>query len=212
MGIESFKLHQETAKITACGAGNSYCATNMKDDYDDNFKFDECDQQQSAHDYDKEFSYRFYVPKYQYKKCNPIGFTQCSNDANRIGPNTARQEAYLQGRGQVLGSRGCFASGLKFIPKDDIGAEDEEEEESKPHDMFFFPKTSRTNRSCFSYSEIDILDRLAPLPGAFEGRYEPLLGSQKALYGTTLSSSKQEGVSRSSAKYPEWSDMRGKYT
>jgi hypothetical protein len=212
MSIESFKLHEETAEKTACGPGKSYCATNLNDDFDDNFKFDKCDQQQSAHDEDKGFSYRFYVPNYQYKKCNPVGLTQCSNDANRIGPNTVRQEAYLQGRGQVLGSRGCFASGLKFLPKDDIGSDDEEKEKDDKHDMFFFPKNSRNNRSCFSYSEIDIQDRLAPLPGAFEGRYEPLIGSQKSLYGTTLSSTKQEGVSRSSAKYPDWADMRVKYT
>lgn len=211
---DPFMMRESTPKETACGPGDSYCANNIASAYDVNGRLSPCSQQQTASDLDKNYAYQVYVPKYRYARCDPIGLTQCSNGADRFGPKALRTEAYLQGRGQIIAARGCFASGVKFMPQE---LEEPEATEKKVIDMHFYSRSTRNRRSCDSLTEIDLLDRLAPLPGARQNPYSPMVGSSahsstNALYGTTQSAGKQEGMTRTNALHPSWGDLRQRYS
>lgn len=130
--------------------------------------------------------------------------------ASRFGPKKVAQESFLQGRGQVTGPRGCFSSGLKFLPEDQFTDDAPKE---KCHDMSLYPRTTHTKKSCGSLSEVDMSQRLRPLPGQYAGAFIPFIMDQQSLVPNVSDKSNSindKGITLGSKKYPNWGEMKEK--
>jgi hypothetical protein len=206
--ITPFELQQDTAEATACGPGDSFCSRALGSDFETTMRSDPCSIQTQASDDEKTSNYQFYRPKYLSRPSEGSGYITADTGATRFGPKKVAQESFLQGRGQVTGPRGCFASGMKFLPEDLF-------EEAPPkkgcHDMTLYSRSTQTKKSCGSLSEIDMSVRLRPLPGQYAGAFIPNIMSNESLVpNVTDTIGGAGGVTLSNKKYPSWEELRAK--
>ena len=169
---------------------------------------DPCSIQTSASDDEKRANWNFFLPSYRKKPCEGSGYHLCDT-TSRFGPRKVAQESFLQGRGQVTGSRGCFASGLRFLPKDVFP------EDQKPkgcHDMTLYARSTQTKKSCGSLSEIDMSQRLRPLPGQYAGAFVPFIDNPNSLVPNVTDElvPTSKGLTLSSKKYPSWAELKSR--
>lgn len=212
-----FELREGTAQDTGCGPGDSFCRRALNTDYETRMRSDPCSIQTNASDDEKTSNYYLWLPGYRKKPCESSGYQHCSTDTSRFGPRKVTQESFLQGRGQVTGPRGCFASGLRFLPKDEFDSAPK----TACHDMTLFPQNTQVKKSCGSVSEVDVDRRLRPLPGVFAGAFVPYIMSNESLvpnvtdrYGATADDGRggrgRVGVTLSTKKYPSWKEIKEK--
>lgn len=175
---------------------------------------DPCSIQTTASDSEKKSNYFMWLPQYRRRPCEGSGYHLCNTAASRFGPRKVAQESFLQGRGQVTGPRSCFASGLRFLPKDELLPEEEGRDDNKPkgcHDMTLFPRSTQVRKSCGSVSEIDMSQRLRPLPGTFAGAFVPfILDNNSLVPNVTDQFVPSSGVTLSSKRYPSWEEIKRK--
>jgi hypothetical protein len=171
-------------------------------------KSDPCSLQQTARDDEKTSNYILWLPNYKRKQCESSAYSQC-DATSRFGPQKVAQESFLQGRGQVTGPRGCFASGLRFLPKDvfptDAG-------EPQCHDMSLYPRQTASKKSCGSVSEVDMTARLRPLPGEYAGAFVPKILDRRSLVPNVLDRRVvlTKGITLGNKGYPSWTDIQKK--
>lgn len=212
---ESSARLAEAAGDTACGKGDSLCRRALRSQYDARLKAEPCAIQTSASDDRKISDYVMWLPKYRQSDCEGSGYVMCGNNASRFGPKKVSNESFLQGRGQVTGPRGCFASGIRFLPKED---EEQQPAKKKCHDMSLFARSTQVKKSCGSVSEVDVDQRLRPLPGGYAGAFVPHIMSR----GTPVPNITdqfpmpeverryQEPVTLGTKKYPSWDEIKEK--
>ena len=171
-------------------------------------KSDPCSLQQTARDDEKSSNYVLWLPTYKRTKCESSAYAQCDG-SSRFGPKKVAQESFLQGRGQVTGPRGCFASGLRFIPKDVFP---EDKPSAQCHDMSLYPRQTASKKSCGSVSEVDMSARLRPLPGEYAGAYVPKILDRRSLVPNVLDRliDLKEGVTLGTKGYPSWQEIEQK--
>ena len=183
-GLGSLHLEQATAEQTACGEGDTYCKLGINADFQTVPSMDRCAIQASAALDESVSNYVMWVPKYRQSQCEASGYVECGGpDGNRVGPRQILQESVLQGRGQVLGPKGCPGSQIKYLPEGDIFRK--EAPARKCHDMSLGQQT-RTKRSCGSVTEVDLSTRYQSLPQTFQGSYAPLTLSMGASPAPTI--------------------------
>ena len=207
-----FELREGTAQSTGCGPGDSFCRRALDSDYETRMLSDPCSIQTTASDNEKHSNYNMWVPQYKKRPCEGSGYHNCDG-TSRFGPRKVVQESFLQGRGQVTGATSCFASGLRFLPKDEFP-----EDPKKPkgcHDMSLFARNTKTRKSCGSVSEMDMTQRLRPLPGAYTGAFVPFIMDEKSLVPNVTDefvpgNKGGAGVTLSSKKYPTWGEIKSR--
>lgn len=159
---DPWNLQESTAEQTACGSDDTYCATSMETRYIDRFRQEPCAIQTSAAVNTRTSNYNLWLPEYKKQPAQNDAFL-LSDTSSRFGPTKVLQESFLQGRGQVTGSKECFASGLKYLPSDVFP--DNQPAKTCSSKMNLFPQPTVLRKSCGSLQEVDMLDRLRPLPG-----------------------------------------------
>lgn len=205
-----FELRDGTAQSTGCGPGDSFCRRALDTNYETQMRSDPCSIQTQASDNEKTSNYFLWLPQYKKRPCEGSGYHLCDN-SSRFGPRKVAQESFLQGRGQVTGPQGCFASGLRFLPKDEFP-------ESKPrgcHDMTLFARNTQVRKSCGSVSEIDMTMRLRPLPGSFTGAFVPSILNRNSLVPNVTDdfvpgNQSKKGITLSSKRYPSWREIKAR--
>lgn len=203
----SFELEEATAQDTACGNGSSFCRNSIDSNYQTRFRSDKCSIQTSAADEQKLSDYVMWLPNYKLHTCEGSGFRLCDT-TSRFGPNKVAQESFLQGRGQVTAGKQCFASGLRFLPEDEF-----KETTTKPkkcHDMTLFAQNTIARRSCGSVSEVDMTERIRPLPGIYAGAFVPLIFDKDSLVPNITDRLVPEGTTLSNKSYPSWADIKSR--
>ena len=87
------------------------------------------------------------------------------------------------------------------------------DQSQKPWDTHLYPQTTRGARADAAPStrgaplnEIDLLDRMKPLAGAFENQFSAF-GGMAAAKSRSAAPRFEEGVTLSSKKYPSFADM-----
>lgn len=201
----SFELKEDTAQDTACGDGSSFCRNSIDSSYQTRFRSDKCSIQTSANDNTKHSNYVMWLPDYKKHTCDGSGFHLCDT-TSRFGPRSVAQESFLQGRGQVAAGRECFASGLRFLPKDMF----DEKKPKKCHDMTLFAQNTISRRSCGSVSEMDMTERLRPLPGTYAGAFVPLILNKDSLVPNLTDRLVPEGTTLSNKSYPSWDEIKAR--
>jgi hypothetical protein len=200
---DSFEIKKDNAQNTACGRGSSFCRNSIDSSYQTRFKSDECSIQTSADANEKLSNYVMWLPDYKKKTCEGSGFHNC--DLNRFGSGEVSRESFLQGRGQTSAGRGCFASGLRFLPKDKFP-------ETKPKNSFqanpLFAQNTKSKRSCGSLAEMDMTVRLRPLPGTFNEAFVPFILSKDSLVPNLTDRLVPEGTTLSNKSYPSWDEIK----
>jgi hypothetical protein len=207
----SFELRDGTAQSTACGPGDSFCRRSIDSDYETQMKSDPCSIQTTASDDEKTSNYYLWLPQYRQKPCEGSGYHLCDT-TSRFGPRKVAQESFLQGRGQVTGPRSCFASGLRFLPQDEFP------EDPKPqgcHDMTLFARSTQVRKSCGSVSEVDMGQRLRPLPGSYTGAFTPFILESSSLVPNVTDqfvpgNEGRKGVTLSTKRYPSWEEIKAR--
>ena len=159
---------------------------------------------------DQTEDYVLWVPKYRRKACEGSGYLNCSADTERFGPQQVTQESFLQGRGQVTSNPSCTAGFVNYLPASQF----EEKKETKPMDMTLFAQPTTVPRSCGTITEVDIQNRIDPLPGAWQGSWSPFVGMQFAdpkadPRAPNLASQARKTVTLGSKnKYPDWGELK----
>lgn len=214
----------DSAELVGCGPGDSFCARALKSNYDTQLKRDPCSIVGAAVDDNAMSDYVLWLPEYKKRKCEGSGYHLC-NTSSRFDRKKVAQESFLQGRGQVTGPRGCFSSNLRFLPKSEFEEEDNEKQDNekpkeKCHDMTLFARSTRTRRSCGSVSEVDMTERMRPLPGEYAGAFVPFTQQRSLVPNITTDilrqrraqreDSLQEGVTLGNKKYPSWQEIKAK--
>ena len=168
-------------------------------------------------DNEKTSNYFLWLPQYRKRPCEGSGYHHCDSGSSRFGPSKVAQESFLQGRGQVTGPRGCFASGLRFLPKGEApeSKKSEQQQQRPPHDMTLFARSTQARKSCGSVSEIDMSSRLRPLPGSFAGAFVPFINKEESLVPNVTDefvpgSRGRKGVTLSSKRYPSWDEIKAR--
>lgn len=203
----------KAAEDTACGLGDSLCRRAIQGEHETRLKAEPCAIETAAADDRKISDYVMWLPKYRKFQCEGSGYLMCGNDASRFGPSQVNKESFLQGRGQVTGPRGCFASGLRFLPEDEFK---EAKSEPKCHDMTLFARSTQVKKSCGSVSEVDVNARLRPLPGGYAGAFIPDIMTRESLVPNitdrypSSNSDASEPVTLGTKRYPSWSDIKAK--
>ncbi len=200
----TFELRDATAQETACGPGDSFCRRALNTDYETRMKSDPCSIQTTASDDEKTSNYYLWLAPYRKKPCEGSAYALCDN-SSRFGPRKVAQESFLQGRGQVTGPRGCFASGLRFLPKEEFP---DDPQPKGCHDMTLFPRSTQVKKSCGSVSEVDMAARIRPLPGQYEGAFVPSILNRNSLVPNITDAYGSGGVTLSSKRYPSWGELR----
>lgn len=201
----SFDLEEDTAQDTACGDGSSFCRNSINSKFQTGFRSDKCSIQTSASDNTKHSNYTMWLPEYKKHTCEGSAFQMCDT-TSRFGPSKVTQESFLQGRGQVAAGRECFASDLKFLPKDVFP--DDSNKKPKCRDMTLFPQNTISRRSCGSISEVDMLTRIRPLPGQYQGAFVPVILNKDSLVPNISDKLIPEGTTLSNKSYPSWADIK----
>ena len=205
---EPFVPNRADVIRAGCGGSNTYCAASLETNYMNRFKMDPCDIEASASDNVRASNYNLYVPEYKMKECGDNAFSHCDT-TSRFGARKVLQESFLQGRAQVQGSRGCFASGIKFLAEDVFS--EKEGKASSASSMSLFAQPTQLKKSCGSISEMDMTSRLRPLPGISQGFSLGPGASLKGRVPTVLSNSRSFGKTRTlgdTNKYPEYADLK----
>jgi hypothetical protein len=200
----SFELKEDNAQNTACGDGSSFCRNSIDSSYQTRFRSDKCSIQTSADANEKHSNYAMWLPNYKKKTCEGSGFQNCDL-TNRFGPGEVSKESFLQGRGQTAAGRECFASGLRFLPKDKFP---EPKPKKSLHDMTLFAQNTISRRSCGSLSETDMTERLRPLPGTYNGAFVPFILSKDSLVPNLTDRLVPEGTTLSNKSYPSWNEIK----
>ena len=198
---EHLTTYDRGAQATACGEGNSFCQTAMRTAYDETLRNDSCAVESHTADQSKISSYYTWQPKYASKHVRGNAFLNVEADANRFAPKQVTQESFLQGRGQVTWNPRCGASELNYLPETVFPPPAKTE-----WDMSLFAQQSIVPRSCASITEVNMLDRLRPRPGAYEGAWTPFAGELRPASSRRV----EEGVTLASKTYPKFEDLRAR--
>lgn len=194
------------AQDLACGEDASFCKGAMKSSYQELMRNDSCAVKTYVSDNEQQFDYNMWQPSYANDVRRGSAFLNASNDTNRFAPKQVTQESFLQGRGQVSSNPNCKSGFLRYLPE---GVFDKEEpKERKPWDMHLFAQPTLVPRSCSSITELDIIKRMQPLAGAYEGRYTPLMGESSMTSGGKRKY--EEGVTLSTKKYVDFAETANK--
>lgn len=194
------------AQDLACGEDASFCKGAMKSSYQELMRNDSCAVATSVADNEEQFDYNMWQPSYANDVRRGSAFLNASNDTNRFAPKQVTQESFLQGRGQVSSNPNCKSGFLRYLPE---GAFNKEEPaERKPWDMHLFAQPTIVPRSCSSITELDIIKRMQPLAGAYEGRFTPLMGESSMTAGGKRKY--EEGVTLSTKKYVDFAETANK--
>jgi len=196
--------YDQAAQDVACGAGNTFCQTSMRTAYEDLLRDDSCAVETHTADNSKQANYYFWQPQYANKRIKGNAFLSVEADALRFGSKQVQQESFLQGRGQVtpLNPR-CGASELRYLPETAF-----QPEKSEPWDMSLFSQQSIVPRSCASITEVDMLRRRSPQPGAYEGAWTPFASEMRSGSSRRV----EEGVTLANKQYPTFADLRARAT
>lgn len=183
----------------ACGSDPSLCAKALEQHKSTRFLGDPCavkGQVQRAKDHS---NYIFWQPGYLKSPCEGSGYLNC--DASRFSPKQVRQESFLQARGQVTTSTSC-QGGLRYLPQSEFDAPDATAKDRPPRDMSLYARQTKVPRSCATVTEMDLSDRLRPMPGDY-------VGTRATLYDGDVpaSLSKRTSATLSTKKYPSWDEL-----
>ena len=196
----------------ACGPGKSFCKTALDSQWGEDLTTAEgCAIKAYTHDNDSIYNYWQWQPKYSSTMSRGNAFLNSSVDTNRFAGQQVRQESFLQGRGQVTSSRSCMSGKLNYLPESQFQPQDR-----GTLDMSLYAQSSVVPRSCASLTEINLLDRMAPLPDAPQGMYMPFSadtltrGDRKLLRegASTPNSKYAEGVTLSTKYVPTFAEMK----
>ena len=121
------------------------------------------------------------------------------------------EESFLQGRGQVTSAKRCLSGKINYLPETLF-----QPRPQAPLDMSLFAQPSVVPRSCASLTEVNLLDRIAPLPGAPQGIYTPFAADKLTQADRRLltegswtpESKYKEGVTLSTKKIPSFREMK----
>lgn len=203
----------QPADALACGPGRSFCKQALTSQWGEDLTTSEgCAVKAYTHDNDGIYNYWQWQPKYSSTPSRGNAFLNSSVDTNRFASRQVRQESFLQGRGQVTSSKSCMDGKLNYLPKSQFDGRTP----AAPLDMSLFAQTSVVPRSCASLTEVNLLDRMSPLPGAPQGAYTPfstetLTRGDRALLaegGLTPEQKYQEGVTLSTKRYPTFKELK----
>lgn len=190
------------AQDLACGEDASFCKGAMKSSYQELMRNDSCAVATYVADNEEQFDYNMWQPSYANDVRRGSAFLNASNDTNRFAPKQVTQESFLQGRGQVSSNPNCKSGFLRYLPEGVFSKE--EPAERKPWDMHLFAQPTIVPRSCSSITELDIIKRMQPLAGAYEGRFTPLMGESSMTSGGKRKY--EEGVTLSTKKYVDFAE------
>ena len=198
--------YDQAAQNETCGPGNTFCQTAMRTAYEDLLRDDSCAVESHGADNAKHSSYQFWQPDYASKRVKGNSFINVEADALRFGSTQVTQESFLQGRGQVtpLNTR-CGASELRYLPETVFPPSQEKKE---PWDMSLFAQQTVFPRTCASVTEVDMLRRRSPQPGAYEGAWAPFAADLRAGSSRRI----EEGVTLANKQYPAFADLRARAT
>jgi hypothetical protein len=189
------------AEELACGPGKSFCKTAMNGHWSGDLTTSEgCTVAAYSNDNDSQYNYWQWQPKYANQTSRGNAFLNSSIDTNRFAGRQVRQESFLQGRGQVTSSRNCMAGKLNYLPENQFTPQT-----TRPLDMSLFAQPSVVPRSCASLTEMNLLDRLAPLPSTPQGIYTPFPADTLPRSDRRLVA---EGTTMSSKSYPRFADLK----
>ena len=195
-----------SAQDLACGEDASFCKGAMKSSYQELMRNDSCAVATYVADNEEQFDYNMWQPSYANDLHRGSAFLNASNDTNRFAPKQVTQESFLQGRGQVSSNPNCKSGFLRYLPEGVFNKE--EPAERKPWDMHLFAQPTIVPRSCSSITELDIIKRMQPLAGAYEGRFTPLMGESSMTSGGKRKY--EEGVTLSTKKYVDFAETANK--
>jgi len=205
MNVSSFDTD---AQWLACGPGNSFCGGALKSAYQDVMKSDSCAVETHIAENDQMYDYVMWRPSYASDLKRGSAFLNASVDTNRFAAKQVTQESFLQGRGQVTSNPGCKGGFVNYLPQSVFGDQPATRE---AWDMHLFSQPTLVPRSCASLTELDLTQRMKPLAGAYQGRYNPLLGDET--YASRSGTKYAEGVTLSTKKYVDFAALaaEGKY-
>ena len=197
--------YDQAAQKVACGPGDTFCQTSMRTAYEDLLRDDSCAVETHTADNSKQANYYFWQPQYANKRVKGNAFLSVEADALRFGSKQVTQESFLQGRGQVtpLNPR-CGASELRYMPESVFPPPTDKE----PWDMSLFAQQTIVPRSCASITEVDMLRRRSPQPGAYEGAWAPFASELRPSNSRRI----EEGVTLANKQYPTFADLRARAT
>ena len=201
MAGTSSELLKEGADL-ACGSGKSLCAEALATDYAPTLRSDSCTIPTTAAFNNNVEDYVLWLPKYRRKTCEGNGYLNCSAETERFGPRQVTQESFLQGRGQVTPNTGCPAGGVTYLPEKEFSAKDV----PRPANMSLFAQPTLIPRSCGTLTEVDIQQRLKPLPGVWQSSFSPLVGMRSA--PDSKSTERKTVTLGTRNKYPEWGELK----
>lgn len=189
------------AQQLSCGPGDSWCQQSLRSAYDDVLRSDSCALERRVADSDKFTSYYTWQPTYSSKPSLGSAFLNADGGTNRFGAKQVLQESFLQGRGQVSSNPGCDGSALRYLPETVFpGAP------KKEWDMSLFSQQSIVPRSCASVTEVNLLQRMKPRPGSFEGTWRPF-PAQPLPEGSRRI---EEGITLANKRYPSYAELRAR--
>ena len=202
----------QTADHLACGPGRSFCKAALDSQWGEDLTTAEgCAVKAYTHDNDSIYNYWQWQPKYSSDLSKGNAFLNSSVDTNRFAGQQVRQESFLQGRGQVTSAKRCLSGKINYLPETLF-----QPRPQAPLDMSLFAQPSVVPRSCASLTEVNLLDRIAPLPGAPQGIYTPFAADKLTQADRRLltegswtpESKYKEGVTLSTKKIPSFREMK----
>lgn len=194
--------YDQAAQKVACGPGDSFCQSSMRTAYEDLLRDDSCAVETHTADNSKQANYYFWQPSYANKRIKGNAFLSVEADALRFGAKQVTQESFLQGRGQVMPlNPRCGASELRYTPETVFPPTEKE-----PWDMSLFSQQSIVPRSCASVTEVNMLQRRSPQPGAYEGAWTPFAAELRPGSSRRV----EEGVTLANKQYPSFVDLHAR--
>ena len=196
----------------ACGPDATYCGAAIEANYDENLRSDGCalETREKGNKFSRDRA--FWVPPYQRDDCKSSGFVNCSQQGS-FGPRKIAQESLLQGRGQVTSNPGCPGGFYTYLPEDAF------EKTAKPNshaNMDLFAQPTVSLRSCSSLTEVDLQERMDPLPGLRQNAWAPFPGAPRGgkppprIYGESAPQERQTMTLGTRDKYPSWQELEDK--
>ena len=193
---------------TVCETG-SYCDLSMNSQYMNRFKQEPCATKTAETDNERNVTHAMYIPDYKKQTCRNNAFATCDS-TSRFNSKKVLQESFLRGLGQVSGATECFGSKLIYTPEQ-IWTKETEEDKSKL-DMQLFAQPTHSKKSCGSLTELDLMDRLKPLPGRYQDAFlpagMPAPSSTSRLSNLVPNVLQEDMVTLSTKKYPEFPDIK----